>query len=75
MNLWAPVAGGLVCDMLFILYQRNCMTQFLDAAGVKDGGAKGPPTKPQIKKVGEWRVNSCECGGEYLLTPGCQIEY
>ena len=53
MNLWAPVAGGLVCDLLFILHQRNGMSRFLDAAGVKpaEGGGGGPATDKQIKKA------------------------
>ena len=25
-NLWAPIAGGLACDALFVLYQREAST-------------------------------------------------
>mmetsp|Transcript_37092 Transcript_37092/g.91662 ORF Transcript_37092/g.91662 Transcript_37092/m.91662 type:complete len:641 (+) Transcript_37092:51-1973(+) len=49
-NLWAPIAGGLACDLLFITYQRNNMAKFLSANGVVlEPGA--PPTDPQIKQA------------------------
>lgn len=53
LNLWAPVAGGLACDLLFIVHQRNGMTRFLEAAGVATAAERGagPATDAQIKRA------------------------
>lgn len=53
LNLWAPVAGGLVCDLLFIVHQRNGLARFLEAAGVVTAAERGagPATDAQIKRA------------------------
>ena len=49
-NLWGPIAGGLACDVLFIAYQRLCMSRFFDAAGVAPPRGR-PATEREIKKT------------------------
>lgn len=49
MNLWAPVAGGFVCDLMFIVYQRNAMNRFFAAAEVEKPA--GPPSEKAIKRA------------------------
>ena len=51
MNLWAPIAGGLTADLLFIVYQRNCMNRFLAAGGVELAPGAGPATPEQIRQA------------------------
>ena len=49
-NLWGPIVGGLACDVLFIAYQRLCMSRFFGAAGVAQPRGR-PATEREIKKT------------------------
>ena len=49
-NLWGPIVGGLACDVLFIAYQRLCMSRFFEAAGVEQPIGR-PATEREIKQT------------------------
>ena len=49
-NLWGPIAGGLVCDVLFIAYQREAMARFFQQAEVDQPKGR-PPSEREIKST------------------------
>ena len=50
-NLWAPIAGGLACDVLFIWYQRVALGRFFEEAGIEPGDATGKARDALVEKA------------------------
>ena len=50
-NLWAPIAGGLACDVLFIWYQRVALGRFFEEAGIDPGDATGKARDALVEKA------------------------
>ena len=50
-NLFAPIAGGLVCDLLFIAHQRLAMRRLFEDAEYEMPTGGAPPKDAEIKKA------------------------
>jgi hypothetical protein len=50
-NLFAPIAGGLVCDLLFIAHQRLAMRRLFEDAEYEMPTGGAPPADAEIKKA------------------------
>ena len=50
-NLFAPIAGGLVCDLLFIAHQRLAMRRLFEDAEYEMPTGSAPPKDAEIKKA------------------------
>ena len=48
-NLFAPIVGGLACDILYVVYQRKCLNDVFVAAGTTPADASKPPTAKDIR--------------------------
>ena len=50
-NLFAPIAGGLICDLLFIAHQRLAMRRLFEDAEYEMPTGGAPPADAEIKKA------------------------